>query len=275
MNLPLPLLVRHTKLNNVTHRCYIKTVNPRCQETPQEVCTSLHTWRSSSTCWCWCRVTVFGTLFTIIDDKSSHLYFGSVEFISSQSTLKSSSVSSCRLGRRVQHHAWWFWVREGTRPQLCSEDVFAYPKFVHFERVDALSQNQNQTDEEALYDKSLLEARVQELKAARDTGDFHKLLFVVRSDLLRNVGNKCNRWSPHHDLQQVSLLCFAMLCDEKHRPAHGMIWSDLIWSDLIWCDTIWYDMIWYDMIFYVSSAALFSLRVVTTADLHRLHSHLF
>ena len=127
---------------------------------------------------------------------------------------------------------------------------FAYPKFVHLERVDALSQNQNQTDEEALYDKSLLEARVQELKAARDTGDFHKLLFVVRSDLLRNVGNKCNRWSPHHDLQQVSLLYFAMLCDEKHRPAHGMIWYDMIWYDMIWYDMIWYDMIWYDMIWY-------------------------
>ena len=46
--------------------------------------------------------------------------------------------------------------------------------------------------ETKLYDRKLLQERVQHLKAVKKRGDVHEMMFAVRADLLRNLGNMCN-----------------------------------------------------------------------------------
>ena len=46
--------------------------------------------------------------------------------------------------------------------------------------------------ETKLYDRKLLQERVQHLKAVKRGGDVHEMMFAVRADLLRNLGNMCN-----------------------------------------------------------------------------------
>ena len=47
--------------------------------------------------------------------------------------------------------------------------------------------------ETRLYDRKLLEERVQHLRAVKKRADVHEIMFAVRADLLRNLGNMCNR----------------------------------------------------------------------------------
>lgn len=47
--------------------------------------------------------------------------------------------------------------------------------------------------ETRLYDRKLLEERVRHLRAVKKRGDVHEMMFAVRADLLRNLGNMCNR----------------------------------------------------------------------------------
>ena len=47
--------------------------------------------------------------------------------------------------------------------------------------------------ETQLYDRRLLMERVQHLRAVKKSGDVHEMMFAVRADLLRNLGNMCNR----------------------------------------------------------------------------------
>lgn len=46
--------------------------------------------------------------------------------------------------------------------------------------------------ETKLYDRKLLQERVQHLRAVKKRGDVHEMMFAVRADLLRNLGNMCN-----------------------------------------------------------------------------------
>ena len=46
--------------------------------------------------------------------------------------------------------------------------------------------------ETKLYDRKLLQERVQHLRAVKRGGDVHEMMFAVRADLLRNLGNMCN-----------------------------------------------------------------------------------
>ncbi len=46
--------------------------------------------------------------------------------------------------------------------------------------------------ETKLYDRKLLQERVQHLRAVKKRGDVHEMIFAVRADLLRNLGNMCN-----------------------------------------------------------------------------------
>lgn len=49
--------------------------------------------------------------------------------------------------------------------------------------------------ETRLYDRKLLEERVRHLQAVKLDGDVHEMMFAVRADLLRNLGNMCNRFA--------------------------------------------------------------------------------
>lgn len=50
--------------------------------------------------------------------------------------------------------------------------------------------------ETQLYDRKLLQERVQHLRAVKKGGDVHEMMFAIRADLLRNLGNMCNRQAP-------------------------------------------------------------------------------
>lgn len=56
--------------------------------------------------------------------------------------------------------------------------------------------------ETRLYDRKLLEERVQHLREVKRRGDVHEMMFAVRADLLRNLGNMCNR----RELRQASIV---------------------------------------------------------------------
>lgn len=45
-----------------------------------------------------------------------------------------------------------------------------------------------------LYDRKLLDQRLRHLKAVRARGNVSEMMFAVRADLLRNLGNMTNRW---------------------------------------------------------------------------------
>ena len=45
-----------------------------------------------------------------------------------------------------------------------------------------------------MYDRRLVEARAKHLAAVRARGDVQEMMFAVRADLLRNLGNMCNRF---------------------------------------------------------------------------------
>ena len=49
--------------------------------------------------------------------------------------------------------------------------------------------------ETRLYDRKLLEERLQHLRVVRQQGDVHEMHVAVRADLLRNLGNMTNRWA--------------------------------------------------------------------------------
>ena len=44
-----------------------------------------------------------------------------------------------------------------------------------------------------LYDRKLLEERLRHLRQVRAAGDVHEIMFAVRADLMRNLGNMTNR----------------------------------------------------------------------------------
>ena len=48
--------------------------------------------------------------------------------------------------------------------------------------------------ETRLYDRKLLEERAKHLQVVKLDGDVHEMMFAVRADLLRNLGNMCNRY---------------------------------------------------------------------------------
>ncbi len=47
--------------------------------------------------------------------------------------------------------------------------------------------------ETRLYDRRLLAQRLRHLREVRQRGDVAEMMFAVRADLLRNLGNMCNR----------------------------------------------------------------------------------
>ena len=47
--------------------------------------------------------------------------------------------------------------------------------------------------ETRLYDRKLLNQRLKHLREVRERGDVAEMMFAVRADLLRNLGNMCNR----------------------------------------------------------------------------------
>jgi hypothetical protein len=50
--------------------------------------------------------------------------------------------------------------------------------------------------ETKLYDRKLLEERLRHLRQVRAGGRISEMMFAVRADLLRNLGNMTNRWGP-------------------------------------------------------------------------------
>lgn len=45
-----------------------------------------------------------------------------------------------------------------------------------------------------LYDQKLLQQRLQHLQAVRQSGNLQQVIFALRQDLLRNLGNMTNRY---------------------------------------------------------------------------------
>ena len=69
----------------------------------------------------------------------------------------------------------------------------ACAKVEKLEGVDGADGMARWKRETKLYDRKLLDERVQHLRAVKKRGDVHEMMFAVRADLLRNVGNMCNR----------------------------------------------------------------------------------
>ena len=64
--------------------------------------------------------------------------------------------------------------------------------------LNGLSQaslNARWSRETRLYDRKLLAQRLEHLRAVRSQGNIQRMLFAMRQDLLRNLGNMTNRWA--------------------------------------------------------------------------------
>ena len=66
--------------------------------------------------------------------------------------------------------------------------------------LNGLSQaslNARWSRETRLYDRKLLAQRLEHLRAVRSQGNIQRMLFAMRQDLLRNLGNMTNRCGMH------------------------------------------------------------------------------
>jgi TAG lipase/steryl ester hydrolase/phospholipase A2/LPA acyltransferase len=65
-----------------------------------------------------------------------------------------------------------------------------YEEWVRAAKVlDRLSGQVNEAD---LYDEELIRSRLQELRRRREEGSLRDVVFCMRGDLVRNLGNMCN-----------------------------------------------------------------------------------
>ncbi|CAO2194768.1 unnamed protein product, partial [Urochloa humidicola] len=77
-------------------------------------------------------------------------------------------------------------------PGSCSPPALTYEEWAHAARMLEREAAPRRGSDADLYDEELIRNRLRELRHRRQEGSLRDIVFCMRADLLRNLGNMCN-----------------------------------------------------------------------------------